>query len=435
MLRSLANRAGEIGRRFAELSFHRRLLIVTSVGLALRMLWAGLVPNIPVSDSNIYFTTARNIVENGFYGIKPDQPFAYWPMGASLIYAAGFAVFGAHPWIATLINLIAGALSIWTTGVLARRWYDGGIAIIAASVIAAWPSLIMYVTMMASEVFFFVLVNVALIMWTEKSAPWRSGLLAGAAVGAAIAVRPVALLLPLVFAAASVLSGGFSRRTVAMTAAAFAAAAAVVAPISAYNTARHGAFVLVSTNAGANLWMGNNPQSTGGYMKLPPYVRGLTELERDEVLRAEARAFIAENPGRALQLFVKKVIDTHIRETIAVHWNARGVVQRFGERALTPLKAICQASWLAIFALALGGVAVTTKRAFANRSLPAILAAMASPPPMTIWAYYALVHGVTVSQDRYHLQAAPLIAMLAAIAASALAGRLRRAGERTRVLA
>jgi 4-amino-4-deoxy-L-arabinose transferase-like glycosyltransferase len=427
------NRAGAIGERFAGMSFHRRLLIVTAIGLALRILWAGLVPNIPVSDSNIYFTTAKNIVEHGFYGIKPDQPFAFWPMGVSLIYAAGFAIFGVHLWVATLINLIAGALSIWTTGVLAKRWYDGRIAILAAGVVAAWPSLILYVTIMASEVFFIVLVNFALILWTEKTAPLRSGLLAGAAVGAAIAVRPVALLLPVVLVIVAVLSGGFSRRTVAMLAATFAAAALVVAPISAYNTARHGAFVLVSTNAGANLWMGNNPQSTGGYMKLPPYVRGLTELERDEVLRAEARAFIAENPGRALQLFVRKVIDTHMRETIAVHWNARGVVKRFGDRALTPLKAICQASWLAIFALALGGVAVTVKRAFAKRSLLATLAAIAAPPSITIWAYYAVVHGVTVSQDRYHLQAAPLIAMLAAIAAIALADRLGRTGGQKRI--
>ncbi len=427
-MRNLSNRVRAVWASIAKQSFHRKLIVVSLIGLALRVVWAALVPNVPVSDSQIYFTTAKNIVENGFYGIEPDKPFAYWPMGASLIYAAGFAVFGAHLWVATLINLIAGALSIWTTGLLAKRWFDGRIAILASCIVAAWPSLILYATIMASEVFFLVLVNVALLMWSEKTTPWRSGLLAGAAVGAAIAVRPIALLLPFVYLIASVFGGAFSRRSLAMLAATIVAAAAIVAPISAYNSARHGAFVLVSTNAGANLWMGNNPQSTGGYMDLPAHVDGLTELQRDKVLRDEARAFMAENPGKTLQLFVKKIIDTHIRETIAVHWNSAGITRRFGASSELLIKIVCQTAWMMIFAAALAGIAISMRRAFINKPDLSGIAAIAWPPALTLWAYYAFVHAVTVSQDRYHLQAAPLIAMLAASAASILWDRLRRAG-------
>jgi 4-amino-4-deoxy-L-arabinose transferase-like glycosyltransferase len=426
----LTDKARRLSKRFAGLSFHRQLLAVTAIGMSLRIVWALLVPNVPLSDAYIYFATARNIVESGFYGIEANKPFAYWPMGASLIYAAGFAVFGVHAWSATLVNLVAGALSVWTTGLLARRWFDGKVAIVASTIVAVWPSLIMYATIMASEIFFIVLVNIALLMWSEKNAPLKSGLLAGAAIGAAIAVRPVALLAPFVFAIASALGGGFSRRSVAMLFATIIAAAAVVAPISAYNSARHGAFVLVSTNAGANLWMGNNPQSTGGYMDLPSHVEGLTELQRDEVLRAEARAFITENPGKTIQLFFRKLVDTHIRETIAVHWNASGITHRFGASALAPIKLVCQASWMAIFAFAIVGVALCVRRAFASKSVLSVLGAIAWPPALTFWAYYAFVHAVTVSQDRYHLQAANLIAMLAAIAVIALLNRIRHLGAR-----
>ena len=128
-----------------------------------------------------------------------------------------------------------------------------------------------------------------------------------------------------------------------------------------------------------------------------------------------------ENPGRATALFVKKVIDTHIRETIGVHWNEEGIVKSFGAGALTPLKLATQSYWMLAFGLSLVGIGFVVFRALTENAGLLDKAAALAAPPLIIWGYYAGVHGVILAQDRYHLQSAPFVAMLAAAAILQLA--------------
>jgi hypothetical protein len=79
--------------------------------------------------------------------------------------------------------------------------------------------------------------------------------------------------------------------------------------------------VVLSTASGESFWRGNNPYSTGTsragtgepILQAAPdefrrRVHGLAEIERDRVFTLEAWRFIGEHPGRALELFGKKLL-------------------------------------------------------------------------------------------------------------------------------
>jgi hypothetical protein len=161
--------------------------------------------------------------------------------------------------------------------------------------------------------------------------------------------------------------------------------------------------------------MGNNPNSNGGFMGFPDDVVGMDEVERAHVLGDEAKAYMIAHPGRTVVNFVRKLIDTHVRETIAVHWNMEGIKQRFGAGAVTPFKILTQGSWMIIFLTSLAGAGLIVAAALREKTLAAKAVTLMSPP-LGLWAYYAVVHAVIISGDRYHMQSAPFIAMIASLA-------------------
>ncbi|PQA89061.1 ArnT family glycosyltransferase [Hyphococcus luteus] len=408
-----------------DLSFNRQLAALVALGLALRLVWALLVPVIPQSDSYVYWVTAGNLANDGVYGVRPDQPFSYWPVGTSAVYAAFFKIFGVNMTTAVFVNLAAGALLILTSARLARRWFGEREALWTAAILAVWPSLVMYATILASEVFFILAINTALLAWDARKLPAAgASLLSGVTFALAALIRPLGLLVPVVFA---IMKAAKERkivpqawRLVVVLIAMFAA----IAPWTARNYAVHDAMVLISTNGAPVLWMGNNPETDGGYMPLPDKVIGMNEVERARVLGDEAKAYMMSNPVRTGVGFVKKLINTHLRETIAVHWNQSGIEKRFGAGAVLPLKLLTQAYWMIVFLASLAGVGLVVFMALKEKTLKDKAIALMSPP-LGLWAYYACMHAVIVSGDRYHMQSIPFIAMLAGFAVAATFSKLK----------
>lgn len=412
--------------RWNALSFHRQLAMLTAAGAVLRLVWALLVPVMPESDSYVYWVTAGNLAEHGVFGVTPDAPFSYWPVGASAIYAVFFKIFGVNMTAAVIANLAAGVLLIFTSGLLAKRWFGEREGLWTAGILAAWPSLVMYATVIASEIFFALAVNTALLAWNARSLPAAgASLLSGVTFALAALIRPVALLLPVVYA---VMTAARERKITPQAwraAIVMIAMFAAIAPWTARNIAVHDQLVLISTNGGPVLWMGNNPASTGDYMDYPESMHALSEAERAKVLGDEAKAYMLSNPVRTGLSAIRKLVDTHLRETIAVHWNMSGIEKRFGAGALTPLKLLTQAYWMIVLAAALAGAGLVAAAALKQQTFPAKLFALMSPP-LGLWAYYAAVHAVIISGDRYHMQSIPFIAMLAGLAFIAGMDRLKR---------
>lgn len=385
------------------------------LGLFFRLVWGLLVPVEPVSDSVVYARTAENIALHGVYGVEPDKPFSYWPVGAAAVYALGYKLFGISSTVVVLLNLIASVALIYTSGLLACRWFDKKTALVTVGILACWPSLIMYVTIFASEIFFALFCNLALLAWRMETRRWvLRAVITGVMIAAASYVRPVSLLLPFVLGGIEIILTKRVAQSVIAIFIVLVASAAVIAPWAVRNSQLHGGFVLISTNGGPNLWMGNNQDSTGSYMPLPEFTRKISEYERDKVLGAEAKEYMFENPGHTAIMFFRKLIDTHARETIAVHWNGPGLKDTLGGWVLIPFKFITQVYWVIVLMFALAGTAAVIRGACRQHSFLSATQSLVSPP-LVYWLYFAVLHAVIVSQDRYHFPSIPFIAMLSAI--------------------
>jgi 4-amino-4-deoxy-L-arabinose transferase-like glycosyltransferase len=384
----------------------RALAIVAA--LVVRIAWGIAVPVEPISDSAVYDTLAQNIAAGIGYSWHPGEPTAYWAVGTSAVYAFLYSIFGHAYAPIVAVNILLGALVVALAGSLARRWLGEEVGGLAAWILALWPAMIEYTTLLASELLFIAFVLVAL--WLAAIPSWKPlarSLAAGLAFAAACYVRPIVLLfVPIAFLGEAVSRKKLSRM-LAASAIAYLALLAAVLPWSLRNDRVFGRFVLVSTNAGANFWMGNNPETTGSYME-PPRLGILNEAERDRELKRQAWAYIVEKPLPFVARTIGKALSLHDRETIGVVWNEGGLRRRAGAGVVLPLKLLSSAYWyLALIAAALGIALLFRNRGFVG----AIVA-----PPLLAWLYFAAMHSVTVVGDRYHVPSIPFVAMLAAYA-------------------
>ncbi len=403
---------------------------VVALALIVRIAWALAVPIDPVSDSTVYDLFARNIAEGHGYCFVPGTPTAYWPVGTAALYAPLYALFDSPFGPIAAINVMIGAVSVALTIVLTRDWFGRREALAAGLVLACWPGQITFTTIISSELPFNLCWLAGLFAATRPGwHPVLRSALAGVALAGACYLRPVAMLLPAVFAWIRLVGPGgprlFSRSALMILAEAAGTLAVMLALILPWTLRNSRAFdrpILISANGGANLWMGNNPKSTGGYIPLPDSVAGLDEATRDAVLKQEATDYIRQRPVAFVVRTLVKLARTHERETIGVAWNEPGLVKTFGPPVLTPLKVLSTSYWSAALLLALLGSVGAIRRAPPWR--------WAGQPALLLWAYFAALHAVIVSGDRYHYPSVPVIAALAGLGMVMLLDSARR-GEPT----
>ena len=387
-------------------------------GMALRILWALAVPVIPVSDSAAYDQFARNIAEHGVYGWTPDQPSAYWAVGAAAMIAFTYLFTDGYGGV-VILNLIAGLIIIVLTPVLTARWLGPRVAIPAMALVAFWPNLIVFTTILSSELFFIAAMMGGLWFWQRPAGhPMANLITAGLIWGLTAYIRPVILLVPVTLALVDLLRG---PRRFLTTAAEAGIAILVILLVAMPWTIRNqhvlGHPVMISTNFGPNLWMGNNPDSDGGYMPLPPEVEGMSEIARSEYLKGQAQGFIRDNPGHAAQLLGQKLVKLNSRETIGVVWNEAALTPMIGGTGVTGLKLIATGYWYLMLGGGLAGIVILCRRGG--------LRAGFFNPPVALWGYFTSLHMVVVAEDRYHMPSSPFIAMLAAVTLAAIWARAR----------
>jgi Flp pilus assembly protein TadD/4-amino-4-deoxy-L-arabinose transferase-like glycosyltransferase len=255
---------------------------------------------------------------------RPPLP-AYW-------LAAIFTVFGHDHYTARLLGALLGAASCVLLWAIGARLFDRRTAALGG-VLAAVYWILPYFDSEYREVgllvFLYAASVLALLRYRERPGAARAAL-AGVLLGLAVLAKPNGLLI----AAAAmawmvwVTRGQQERRSALKHAGLLAAGVALcVAPVTLRNLVRGGDLVLVSSNGGINLYIGNNPEATGVAVDLPADIprfdsafdypqivravetREGRELSHSEVSRwfaARARAWAFDNPAQVIELALTK---------------------------------------------------------------------------------------------------------------------------------
>ena len=225
----------------------------------------------PMSDQLWYFERAVGLLNGKGYAVQ-SQPTAFWPVGYPAFLAGLFAVFGPDIEVAKAANLVLSAVAMAFVYRISRRATGSEAAAKAALVLAVlYPTLIFYTELLYSELLFMALLLAGidlLLGASEQRRRWVAVAAAGVCFGLASLVKTQGLLLPaLLVGGALVLRRIGIRQAVLTGLVAYAACLAVITPWTMRNWAVLGQPVLISTNGGFNLYMGNNPWNRwGGYM-------------------------------------------------------------------------------------------------------------------------------------------------------------------------
>ncbi len=389
----------------------KNLLILA---ILLRVIWACLVPVVPVSDSFLYDVFAQSIATGNGYAFPNGDITVYWPVGTSAIYAVIYKIFGISFLPIVVFNIVIGTLIVWLTYAIAQRYLNNNVALIAAFLIALWPILIQFTTILASEIIFIFLILSAIYVWGCKQlSPILRAIIWGALICAATYVRPTAQFIFLFLPILDWLANKDWRAAIQSFCIAAITATLLFSPWVYRNHQVFGEFVLVSANGGANLWMGNNPNSNGGYTDLTdlPFKN---EVARDNYFKKEAIDFIVHNPLGYAKLALKRALITYKAETIGIVWNGY-LEKRFSKPILIGMKLISSMFWWLILVFASIGVYKLLKE---RQLVPFNVL-------FVVAAFFFVFPILTVAQDRYHMPINPFLAIFAAYALQNLAARYK----------
>lgn len=371
---------------------------------ALRIAWALLVPVMPVSDSVFYDKSAINLAQHGVFGWTAHEPTAYWPPGTSFVIAVLYSSVGISYAAVVVLNILCSLALIMLTMSLTRSIFGPRAGMAAGWLLAFWPVHIQFTTILASELLFTALFLATMAAWQRaQSSSWWA-IATGCIAAFCSYVRPTGLLIIAVLGAIDVAVGPRRRWTVVAGLSAAMAMVVLIAPWTLRNYVLFQRVVPISTNGGSNLWMGNNPTTTGLYQP-PPVWPELNEAELDAERGRIARAYIMKAPEKFIGRTIVKFVRFHERQTIGVHWNVKGLVQAFGEPTTAMIKAGSQIYWMAALCCAIVGVGLWCRQV-------GVIGATVNPM-LCMWMYLAWTHAVIVVQDRYAIPVTPMVAAFA----------------------
>jgi len=224
---------------------------------------------VPMVDEKWHWEWAREIIHTSFFGQgtwfrAPLYPYVL----AFLAFVTGESVF----WAKFLQLLITGGTAFFLVG-LGERLFSRPVGLLAGVVYAVYGTALYYESMfLISVVFLFFLVwGIYRLVAFRASERWRSWLLTGAVFGLAAISRPnVLLVIPLFLLWVFYVSPRRQRfltrlrRPIIL----LAGLLIVILPVTVRNLLVTGDFILISSQGGVNLYLGNNPLANGLSMQM-----------------------------------------------------------------------------------------------------------------------------------------------------------------------
>lgn len=224
----------------------------------------------PADDGTFYHAVAVRISQGlGYTWAWPDGVVTYaahYPVGYPALMGAAYAVLGARPASAMLLNALLGSLLVVGVHAIALRVSTPVRARLAGLAVALSPTLILYtaalMTEAAAAAVLVLLASYALVVRARGGGwGWRLPLGVGGAL--LVFIRPQ--LLPLLPLLGAVAASGASWSRVRGAVEVSLIALACLAPWTLRNCTKMDGCVFVSANGGWNLLIGTLPEGKGSF--------------------------------------------------------------------------------------------------------------------------------------------------------------------------
>jgi 4-amino-4-deoxy-L-arabinose transferase-like glycosyltransferase len=292
-------------------------LVVLSIALR-ALFWLEIVgPRAPLRGDEIdYHAIARSIASgDGF--CAGGVPTAARPPLYPVLLGTIYRITGAQEAAGRVLQILLGGAIVLLTYILARKLFSEGVALLAAALVAASPSLVFMSAYLLTENLYVALLLVFLILCSgmgERKLPYGLCAAGGIVLGLASLTRPNGFLFALFAAAAIALFGaGEARGRLMRSIVVIAAVVATLVPWAARNEARFGKTVPFTTSGGITFYQGNNrvvsdvPSYHGTVSPLEALpgwneIKGKGEIARDEEAWRLGKAFVRENPRLAAKM-------------------------------------------------------------------------------------------------------------------------------------
>jgi len=282
------------------------MLLVVVTGIA----YSSYLPNtLQYPDERDYYTLARNIVEQRAFTLDGQQSTAFRPPGYPLLLAALHLV-GAPIVVLRVANFALLSISLYLVSLIAKSQATSLAGVVGALLVLMYPVLLytagtLYPQTLASTLFLAIL-----FLLTKKHS--RATYALGPLFGWLILTIPLFVTTVATLLLWMVWTRWLSRARIAV---ALAATLLIVGAWSLRNYAVFGNFVLVSTNSGINLLLGNSENTTanaGVNVDISRYssvAERLGEWEQDRYFSEKAIEFVMNNKVQSIQMYGLKLIN------------------------------------------------------------------------------------------------------------------------------
>lgn len=402
----------KIGVNVGERQRLRRvLLVVFSLHLLVALLsWRGLIKD----DAESYVVIGRNLAQgNGFVFEAGRTPTAWRAPGYPVFLAGIFWLTNGSLLAARLAQAFLWTLTAFVTYALGRRFLRPDTALIAAALAGLYPELLGMSGLLWSEsVFVPLFLGAIYAAFCNADKPQiKLTVLTGILIGLAILTRSTALILiPFVWFAA--LTKGKTGAASLHAALVTVLAVGITGCWTARNFAVLGEPILVESNTGYNLYVGNQPDTPVPFAwrraeKLPDdaqyqsLIANKNEAERYTTLTQFSLAEMKTHPMRELKLAIGKTFDFWLPDFfIALNVKAGA----FGTSYVKAWPAVALVTISAYFVMLFAAMkrGWATRRTWETRAI------------MFILALYTLPHLLVYGASRYHLPLLTLLFLLAA---------------------
>jgi 4-amino-4-deoxy-L-arabinose transferase-like glycosyltransferase len=434
---------------------HVRWLVgILLVALVLRVFWVASVQPDPrdgrFDDTVWFYNTGQLLADGEGYRIPSEAfcktaklmsleegcderaPTARWSPGYPLVLAGLFLLPGDDMAAARALNIMAGLALVAGVYYLGQRLWDRRAGLLAAGIMALFPSHIFFSSLVLTESLFAAMAVGLLCLtlaWTmEREVSPRRLFVLGLAAGAVAMVRPEGIVFVAVIVLAWLAVHRSWQRVAAYTALLVLGMAVLFVPWTVRNAIQMRAPVLGTTGLGPVLLQAHHPAADG----YPDYLIAASlwarhadipfperEIRVNNTGVREALTYAVQHPRRELGLIPDRFAAFYRGDRSALVWNQ--FEDGGGQRVLTAAwanrwGALSDTYYYAVIGAGLFGLPFWFQR-FRGRHWLLL-------GPFLI--YSAMWAFLFVGESRYHFPLLPIFALLAAIGVAAVWERLVR---------